>query len=69
MVFGVRVKICGDGKKLEGPCLLIMNHRTRFDWLFLWCYLARMGDIKKLRIVLKESLKKVPALGTKLGKC
>lgn len=63
LVFGVHVKICGDGKKVQGPCLLIMNHRTRFDWMFLWCYLLRMGDLYKLKIVLKESIKKIPVLG------
>ena len=59
----MKVRICGDGKRLDGPCLLIMNHRTRFDWMFLWCYLVRMGDLKKLKIVLKDSLKAVPVLG------
>ena len=59
----MKVRICGDGKKLEGPCLLIMNHRTRFDWMLLWCYLVRMGDMKKFKIVLKDSLKSVPVMG------
>ncbi len=63
VVFGVKVKICGDGKKLQGPCLLIMNHRTRFDWMFIWCYLIRMGDLRNLKIVLKESMRKVPVVG------
>jgi len=63
VVFGVQVRICGDGRKLKGPCLLIMNHRTRFDWMFLWCYLVRMGDLQNIKIVLKESLRNVPLLG------
>lgn len=64
LVFGVRVKICGDQKLLEGPCLIIMNHRTRFDWLFLWSYMIRMGDLRKHKIVLKQSLRKIPLFGT-----
>ncbi len=57
------MNICGNLKKLDGPCLLIMNHRTRLDWMFLWCYLMRLGDIKLLKIVLKKALKKVPIVG------
>lgn len=63
VIFGVQVKISGNVKKLEGPCLLIMNHRTRFDWMFVWCYLMRVGDLQKLKIVLKESLKNIPVVG------
>ena len=63
LVFGVRVKICGDQKPLDGPCLIIMNHRTRFDWLFLWSYMIRMGDLRHHKIILKQSLKKIPLFG------
>lgn len=63
VIFGVQVKISGNVKKLEGPCLLIMNHRTRFDWMFVWCYLMRVGDLQKFKIVLKESLKNIPIVG------
>jgi len=63
LVFGVRVKVCGDLMKLKGPCLLIMNHRTRLDWMYFWCYLIRMGQLPLLKIMLKASLKKVPVAG------
>lgn len=63
LVFGVRVKICGDQKHLDGPCLIIMNHRTRFDWLFLWSYMIRMGNLRHHKIILKQSLKKIPLFG------
>ena len=62
-MFGVRVKICGDQKRLDGPCLIIMNHRTRFDWLFLWSYMIRMGNLRHHKIILKQSLKKIPLFG------
>ena len=63
VVFGVKVKICGDLKRLEGPCLIILNHRTRFDWLFLWSFILRMGNLTKHKIILKKSLKKIPPFG------
>ena len=59
----MRVKICGDQKPLDGPCLIIMNHRTRFDWLFLWSYMIRMGDLRHHKIILKQSLKKILLFG------
>jgi len=62
----MRVKLCGDLRKLQGPCLIIMNHRTRLDWMFFWCYLVRMGYLPNLKIMLKNSLKKVPIAGEML---
>lgn len=63
LAFGVKVKISGDLKPLSGPCLIIMNHRTRFDWLFLWSYLIRVGNLRHHKIILKQSLKKIPLFG------
>ena len=57
------MKICGDLKPLKGPCVILLNHRTRFDWMFLWCFMIRLGDLPRLKIILKSSLKKVPGLG------
>lgn len=63
VLFGVGVKISGDLKKVKGPCLIVLNHRTRFDWLFLWTFLARQGSLAVLKIILKDSLKKIPGFG------
>ena len=59
------MKVCGDLKPLKGPCIIIMNHRTRFDWLFLWCFIIRLGDPLRHKIILKSSLKRVPGFGGK----
>ena len=67
LVFRVKLRICGDLRRVEGPCIFILNHRTRFDWLFFWSYVIRMGSTHKHRIVLKESLKKVPGFGESLA--
>ena len=63
VVYGVQVRLCGDCRKVSGPCLILLNHRTRFDWLFFWSYIIRMGNPSKHRIVLKDTLKKVPGIG------
>lgn len=43
--------------------LIICNHRTRVDWMFLWVLCLRQGQLSGLKIVLKESLKGVPGFG------
>ena len=64
-MFGVKVRISGDLRPLSqnGPTLIVMNHRTRFDWLFFWCFLLRQGKLSHLKIILKKSLKSIPAFG------
>lgn len=63
LVFRIRVRVCGDLNKVRGPCVIILNHRTRFDWLFFWSYMVRMCTPMKHRIVLKDALKRVPGFG------
>jgi 1-acyl-sn-glycerol-3-phosphate acyltransferase len=30
--------------------LVICNHRTRLDWLFLWLWFFRFGQIEQLKV-------------------
>ena len=62
-MYGVRIVISGDTNALQSPCLIVMNHRTRFDWLFLWCYLIRKGNLNRGKIILKKQLKHVFGFG------
>lgn len=63
-----KVKICVSGDDLNQlnkneSALIIMNHRTRLDWMYFWCFLIRYGNIRHLKIILKSPLKKPPGLG------
>ncbi|CAI8052210.1 Lysocardiolipin acyltransferase 1 [Geodia barretti] len=69
LLYGVRVRVCGDLQQIQGPCLIILNHRTRFDWLFFWSYIIRMGTPPKHKIVLKDALKKIPGIGWGMQAC
>lgn len=40
-----------------------MNHRTRLDWMFLWCCLLRYSYLRLEKICLKAALKAVPGFG------
>mmetsp|Transcript_24263 Transcript_24263/g.38271 ORF Transcript_24263/g.38271 Transcript_24263/m.38271 type:complete len:142 (+) Transcript_24263:3-428(+) len=60
---GIKLKFDGDSLPFGENCLIISNHRTRIDWMFLWCLCLRYGQLSKLKIVLKEPLKSLPGFG------
>ncbi len=43
--------------------LVIMNHRTRLDWLYYFSILYRLNALMRLKIILKDQIKKVPGIG------
>ncbi|XP_026795017.3 lysocardiolipin acyltransferase 1 [Pangasianodon hypophthalmus] len=63
LVFGVKVIITGDGFVPGERSVIIMNHRTRLDWMFLWCCLLRHSYLRLEKICLKAALKAVPGFG------
>lgn len=62
---GSRFRISGDDVLSDHPGLMIMNHRTRLDWLFFWSALFKMDPwlLVSEKISLKASLKKIPGAG------
>ncbi|XP_023649044.1 lysocardiolipin acyltransferase 1 isoform X1 [Paramormyrops kingsleyae] len=63
LVFGVKVVITGDGFIPGERSVIVMNHRTRLDWMFLWCCLLRYSYLRLEKICLKAALKAVPGFG------
>ncbi|XP_053315799.1 lysocardiolipin acyltransferase 1 [Spea bombifrons] len=63
LVFGAKVVITGDGFIPGERSVIIMNHRTRLDWMFLWNCLLRYSYLRLEKICLKSSLKSVPGFG------
>ncbi|XP_028828491.1 lysocardiolipin acyltransferase 1 [Denticeps clupeoides] len=63
LVFGVKVVISGDGFVPGERSVIVMNHRTRLDWMFLWCCLLRYSYLRQEKICLKAALKAVPGFG------
>ena len=64
--FGVRVRCFGDAVALRERgefCVLLSNHPTTADWMFLWNWLFRYGDLTQLKIVLKGGLRAAPVIG------
>uniref|UniRef100_A0A1I8AGD9 PlsC domain-containing protein n=1 Tax=Steinernema glaseri TaxID=37863 RepID=A0A1I8AGD9_9BILA len=64
-IFGVRYRVTGDFVDFEKPALIIMNHRTRLDWMYLWSALFKMNPwlLTSSKISLKEQLKSLPGAG------
>eukprot|EP01063_Lacrimia_lanifica_P024653 TRINITY_DN32521_c0_g1_i1.p2 TRINITY_DN32521_c0_g1~~TRINITY_DN32521_c0_g1_i1.p2 ORF type:complete len:380 (+),score=190.02 TRINITY_DN32521_c0_g1_i1:55-1140(+) len=63
-VGGVKVFVYGD-KAEDERALLFCNHRTRIDWMMLWLWLLNLpgAPLRKLKIVLREDLMKLPFFG------
>ena len=63
MVYGTSIAISEDLSDVRSPSILIMNHRTRLDWMFLWSYLIRKGNLNREKILLSNSHKHIPGFG------
>ena len=65
LVHGTHFHVSGDAILSDNPGLIIMNHRTRLDWLFFWSALWRMDPwlLVSEKISLKASLSKIPGAG------
>ncbi|KAI1722764.1 acyltransferase domain-containing protein [Ditylenchus destructor] len=63
--FGVHLHVTGHNIDHTKPGLIIMNHRTRLDWLFFWNALFRMDPwlLTSEKISLKGVLKYMPGFG------
>ncbi|ESO92039.1 hypothetical protein LOTGIDRAFT_217193 [Lottia gigantea] len=61
---GIKVIIQGeDNPHCSNGNLIILNHRTRLDWLFLMSYQIRYASLQQFVISLKAPLKYIPGPG------
>lgn len=65
LVFRVRVRVSGELIDPEEPAIVIMNHRTRLDWMYYWSALYQQNPwlITTSKISLKAQLKSLPGAG------
>ncbi|KAJ1360099.1 hypothetical protein KIN20_018988 [Parelaphostrongylus tenuis] len=65
LIFGMRVRVSGDEIEYDKPALIIMNHRTRLDWMYMWSALYQMNPwlITSNKITLKAQLQSLPGAG------
>ncbi|XP_017878184.1 lysocardiolipin acyltransferase 1-like isoform X2 [Ceratina calcarata] len=66
-MFGVKIVVSGDHILPDESAILVMNHRTRVDWNFLWAamYQACLPSIAahRLKFVLKDAIRHIPGPG------
>ncbi|CAF0997868.1 unnamed protein product [Didymodactylos carnosus] len=62
-LLGIKVVVTGDNLSKDERTIVILNHRTRLDWMFIWVPYSRFESLKKLKIVLKAELKHIPGPG------
>ncbi|WAR19254.1 LCLT1-like protein [Mya arenaria] len=63
VLFQTKVKVYGDVPSDKDATLMIMNHRTRLDWLYLFSFQVRHASLKHYTISLKNVLKSLPGIG------
>lgn len=68
LLFGTKIIITGDKVRTSDCSLLVMNHRTRLDWNFLWAamYYAAEPRNHRMKFVLKAPIRHAPGPGTEL---
>ncbi|CAK6434940.1 unnamed protein product [Pipistrellus nathusii] len=62
-LFGLKVILTGDAFVPGERSVIIMNHRTRMDWMFLWNCMMRYSYLRLGKVCLKASLKSIPGFG------
>ncbi|XP_042500686.1 probable 1-acyl-sn-glycerol-3-phosphate acyltransferase 5 [Macadamia integrifolia] len=58
-----KVVFSGETVPAKERVLLIANHRTEVDWMYLWDFASRKGCLGYIKYILKSSLMKLPVFG------
>ncbi|XP_060672945.1 probable 1-acyl-sn-glycerol-3-phosphate acyltransferase 4 isoform X2 [Ziziphus jujuba] len=60
---GTKVVFYGDSLPVRERALILANHSTEVDWMYLWDLALRKGCLGHIKYILKSSLMKLPVLG------
>ncbi|XP_022086040.1 lysocardiolipin acyltransferase 1-like [Acanthaster planci] len=63
IVMGVTIMTSGDTLQSDEGSIILMNHRTRLDWMFFWVVLHRQSTLRTEKIILKNDPKMAPGFG------
>lgn len=53
----------GDAIERHEKTVVLMNHRTRLDWLYFFSYVFHAKILNRHKIALKSALKWLPGVG------
>ncbi len=63
-MFGIKIRTFGHGEKFKRRSLIIMNHVSHLDWMYLWSVIDRQGDLSFWKVVTKKlPVRSLPILG------
>jgi len=62
-VLGTKVIVTGDSINRHEKTVVLLNHRTRLDWLYFYSVVFHSAILNRQKIALKSMLKWVPGLG------
>eukprot|EP00211_Chloroparvula_japonica_P005342 CAMPEP_0119122180 /NCGR_PEP_ID=MMETSP1310-20130426/2506_1 /TAXON_ID=464262 /ORGANISM="Genus nov. species nov., Strain RCC2339" /LENGTH=360 /DNA_ID=CAMNT_0007111799 /DNA_START=49 /DNA_END=1128 /DNA_ORIENTATION=+ len=62
-LMGLKFTFTGDLIPLSESGLFMCNHRTRYDWVYLWKYYHALHRTSQMRIALKNDMRFIPAFG------
>ena len=63
LLFGTTIHVSGDKMRRSETSLIIANHRTRLDWMFMWSLTGRAKWSALLKIILRGDLRHLPGFG------
>ena len=62
-IYGIKVVVTGDAIRRHEKTMVIMNHRTRLDWLYFSFVVFHFKIMNRQKIALKSDIKWIPGLG------
>ncbi|XP_035711163.1 lysocardiolipin acyltransferase 1-like [Folsomia candida] len=63
LMMGCRICLSGDEIDPAESAIIIMNHRNRLDWFFLWAALLHGCPAHRCKFVLKSYVRWIPGIG------
>jgi lysocardiolipin and lysophospholipid acyltransferase len=59
----LEIVFTGDEIETNTYTIILANHQTQLDWIYVWFYAHYRNAQTDLKIILKESLQKIPVFG------
>ena len=63
-MYGIKIRTFGFDGRFKRRSLIIMNHVSHFDWIYLWDVVDRQGDLSYWKAITKrEPFQHCPIIG------
>ena len=62
-IHGTKIVVTGDSISRHEKTVVLLNHRTRLDWMFFFSVVFHSKILNRQKIALKSMLKNLPGAG------